>query len=41
LTALGTGDTEDEAEFAHAVAGAMSLAEGLLELTRIRKMLSK
>jgi predicted regulator of Ras-like GTPase activity (Roadblock/LC7/MglB family) len=41
LAALGTDDAEDADQYARAVAGAMALAEGLLELTRLRKMLAR
>jgi hypothetical protein len=40
LAALGTGGGEDEEQQVYAMAGAMELATGLLELTRIRKALS-
>jgi hypothetical protein len=41
LAALGTGENEDEEQSHRAVAGAMALAEGLLELTRLRKLITK
>lgn len=41
LAALGTGDDDDEEQYTRAMAGAMSLAEGLLELTKIRKLIQK
>lgn len=41
LAALGTDGTEDEEQHTRAVAGAMALAEGLLELTRLRKLVTK
>jgi hypothetical protein len=40
LAALGTDGTDDEEQHVRAVAGAMALAEGLLELTRLRKMIA-
>jgi hypothetical protein len=41
LAALGTGENEDVEQQTRAVAGAMALAEGLLELTRLRKLITK
>jgi hypothetical protein len=41
LAALGTGESDDDEQHAYAVAGAMALAEGLLELTRLRKLIAK
>jgi len=41
LAALGTDESEDENHHLRAVAGAMALAEGLLDLLKIRKMMAK
>jgi len=41
LAALGNTGSEDEDQNAYEIAGAMELASGLLELTRIRKMIAK
>lgn len=41
LAALGTAESEDEEQHVRAVAGAMELAEGLLELKRLRKLVQK
>jgi len=41
LAALGTDASNDEEQHIHAVAGAMALADGLLELVRLRKMIKK
>jgi len=40
LAALGT-ETEDEVQQIRAVAGAMELATGLFELTKLRKLVQK
>ena len=40
LAALGT-ESDDEEQQTRAVAGAMELATGLLELTRVRKLITK
>ncbi len=37
---MGT-ESRDEEQHVYAVAGAMALAEGLLELTRLRKLVQK
>ena len=41
LAALGTDENDDEEQHIRAVSGAMALAEGLLELTRLRKLVAK
>jgi len=41
LAAWGTDDAEDEEQHIRAVVGAQLMAEGLLELTRLRKIAQK